>query len=156
MSNTDLVMDFIQRNPGCTDSEIRVGTGVQPHQQVNQITRGLATSALIIRQVGADGMLHNYPGGDAQLSQAIRSSSVGAEVPGRSAAHRTTASRSFEWKASDCRRQVRGRWRSCLVPATRDPAANPNHRASCLATTSTQPSLRNWLGVARGSQLKAK
>jgi hypothetical protein len=99
MSNTDLVMDFIRRNPGCTDSEIRVGTGVRPHQQVNQITRRLATSTLIIRQVGADGMLHNYPG-DAQSSQVTHPSSVQA-VPQRSIAHRATARPSEEWKPSD-------------------------------------------------------
>lgn len=146
MSNTDLVTDFIRGNPGCTDSEIRVGTGIQPHQQVNQIARRLAKSELTIRQVGADGMLHNYPG-NAPLGLATRQSSMRA-IPPRSIAHRAAARSSVEWKPSDL--PAPGPGTLAILPCSGDKRAGGQPRSpGPLLGDSIEPAIAEELAQCR-------
>lgn len=49
LSNRQRVFTLIRAEPGLTDSEIRHRTGIEPHQQVNQICRSLASTGLIRR-----------------------------------------------------------------------------------------------------------
>lgn len=60
MKNRERVLEFIQSESGVTDREIRERTGIQPHQQVNQICRRLAAAGLITREPGPDGLIRNY------------------------------------------------------------------------------------------------
>lgn len=62
MTNRERVLVLVRSEPaGLTDSEIRRRTGIQPHQQVNQICRGLAQAGLIERRAGPQGRLVNFP-----------------------------------------------------------------------------------------------
>ena len=64
MTNRERVLVLILSEPaGLTDSEIRGRTGIQPHQQVNQICRSLAQAGLIERRAGPQGRLVNFPPG---------------------------------------------------------------------------------------------
>ena len=63
VSNTDRVMALLRQRPGLTDREIRETTGIEPHQQINQITNRL-TGQGRIRRVREAGLLRNYPQGD--------------------------------------------------------------------------------------------
>src|SRR5207244_8799862 len=62
-TNRILVLNAIQAHPGLTDGELRNLTGVEPHQQVNQICRSLAAAGLTRRIPGADGRVINLPVG---------------------------------------------------------------------------------------------
>jgi len=62
-TNRILVLNAIQAHPGLTDGELRNLTGVEPHQQVNQICRSLAAAGLTCRIPGADGRVINLPVG---------------------------------------------------------------------------------------------
>lgn len=59
LTNRERVLSLIRVEPGLTDSEIRLRTGIEPHQQVNQICRGLASSGLTKRITGASGLIIN-------------------------------------------------------------------------------------------------
>ena len=62
MTNHERVLALLRSEPvGLTDSEIRERTGIQPHQQVNQICRSLAQAGLIERRAGPQGQLVNLP-----------------------------------------------------------------------------------------------
>ena len=62
MTNREQILALIQSNPtGLTDSEIRERTGIQPHQQVNQICRDLENMDLTKRIVGPRGHIINLP-----------------------------------------------------------------------------------------------
>ena len=62
MTNRERVLALLRSEPvGLTDSEIRERTGIQPHQQVNQICRSLAQAGLIERRAGPQGQLVNLP-----------------------------------------------------------------------------------------------
>ena len=87
MSNRDRVLDLIQRQPGLSDREIRERSGIEPHQQVNQICRDLTRRGLIRRKGRPDGVLGNYPVSQAPVEQA----------PRRSNAHRRAGSPS-SWR----------------------------------------------------------
>ena len=64
MTNRERVLVLIRSEPaGLTDSEIRERTGIQPHQQVNQICRSFAQAGLIERCAGPQGRLVNFPAG---------------------------------------------------------------------------------------------
>ena len=64
MTNRERVLALVRAEPaGLTDSEIRERTGIQPHQQVNQICRSLAQAGLIERRAGPSGRLVNFPTG---------------------------------------------------------------------------------------------
>jgi hypothetical protein len=65
MTNVDLVSAAITRHPGATDGELRQFSGVEPHQQVNQICRRLAQQKRTIRRIRRDGRIGNYPYSDA-------------------------------------------------------------------------------------------
>ena len=74
MTNRELVLALVRTEPdGLTDSEVRERTGIQPHQQVNQICRALAQADLIERCVGRQGRIVNFP----------RSSLKGSASPAR-------------------------------------------------------------------------
>ena len=50
MTNRERVLALLRTEPvGLTDSEIRERTGIQPHQEVNQVCRSLARAGLIKR-----------------------------------------------------------------------------------------------------------
>lgn len=61
MTNRDQIWTAICAAPGLTDAELRVQTGVEPHQQVNQICRRLEHEGLITRTVGPNGHIVNRP-----------------------------------------------------------------------------------------------
>lgn len=61
MTNADVVLATIRQRPGATDGELRVLTGVEPHQQVNQICRRLAQQGVTERRPRQDGLLGNFP-----------------------------------------------------------------------------------------------
>lgn len=55
MTNSDIILNLIRSSQtGFTDSEIRKRTGVEPHQQVNQICRHLAKRGIIRRERDAN------------------------------------------------------------------------------------------------------
>lgn len=53
-------MALLRQRPGLTDRQIREATGIEPHQQVNQITNRLASQGRI-RRVREAALLRNYP-----------------------------------------------------------------------------------------------
>lgn len=53
-------MVLLRQRPGLTDRQIREATGIEPHQQVNQITNRLARQGRI-RRVREAALLRNYP-----------------------------------------------------------------------------------------------
>lgn len=62
MTNRERVLALVLSEPaGLTDSEICRRTGIQPHQQVNQICRSLAQAGLTARYAGPRGRLVNFP-----------------------------------------------------------------------------------------------
>lgn len=64
-TNTERILDAIARAEGASDSELRVATGVEPHQQVNQICRGLERRGVIERRPRADGRIGNFLAGQS-------------------------------------------------------------------------------------------
>ena len=70
-TNRDRVLALIKEQPGLTDSEIRRRTGIEPHQQVNQICRSLAAAGFIRRIKGSRGHIVNLSAsGKAQPTEA--------------------------------------------------------------------------------------
>ena len=64
MTNRERILALIRSNPmGLTDSEIRELTGIQPHQQVNQISRALEEAGHTKRIDGPKGRIINIPNG---------------------------------------------------------------------------------------------
>ena len=64
MTNRERVLALVRAEPaGLTDSEIRERTGIQLHQQVNQICRSLAQAGRVERRAGPWGRLVNFPTG---------------------------------------------------------------------------------------------
>lgn len=86
MTNTDVVLAAIRQRPGATDGELRVLTGVEPHQQVNQICRRLAQQGVTERRPRQDGLLGNIPLGSA---------------PGSSVEHPPTRRTRRTWRFED-------------------------------------------------------
>ncbi|QGG94375.1 hypothetical protein [Actinomarinicola tropica] len=68
MTNAERLLAAIRRHPGATDAELRIHTGVHPHQQVNQICHRLATGGDIVRRERADGRIGNFPGNVSQVT----------------------------------------------------------------------------------------
>ena len=67
MTNRERILALVRSEPGgLTDSEIRRRTGIEPHQQVNQICRTLAQAGLIQRRSGREGRLINIPTGSLE------------------------------------------------------------------------------------------
>jgi hypothetical protein len=59
-TNVERVIAFLRQYPGSTDTDIREGTRIQPHQQVNQIANRLGATGIVLRIKGSDGKYHNY------------------------------------------------------------------------------------------------
>lgn len=59
-TNTERILDAIARAGGSSDSELGGATGVEPHQQVNQICRELERRGLIERRPRPDGRIGNF------------------------------------------------------------------------------------------------
>ena len=59
MTNRERILALIRAEPGLTDSEIRKRTGIEPHQQVNQICRSFAAAGLTRRFKGPQGQIVN-------------------------------------------------------------------------------------------------
>ena len=62
MTNRERILALIRAEPGLTDSEIRKRTGIEPHQQVNQICRSFAAAGITTRSKGPQGQIVNHPG----------------------------------------------------------------------------------------------
>jgi hypothetical protein len=77
MTNADVILAAIREEPGSTDAELRQRTGVEPHQQVNQICRRLEAQGSILRRSRPDGRIGNYAGPSEERSL------VAATVPVR-------------------------------------------------------------------------
>lgn len=65
MTNADRIMAALKAAPGSSDGELRTRTGIEPHQQVNQICRRLASEGRLRRERRPDGTLGNYASGEA-------------------------------------------------------------------------------------------
>lgn len=79
MTNRERVLALIRSNPmGLTDSEVREGTGIQPHQQVNQICRTLEQAGCTKRVEGPKGRIINIPN-DALTNEAESDRDSGLE-----------------------------------------------------------------------------
>lgn len=61
MTNADKILAAIRSSAGLTDSDLRTRTGVQPHQQVNQICRKLEAQGFVDRRMRPDGRIGNWP-----------------------------------------------------------------------------------------------
>lgn len=61
MTNAEVLIAAISQHPGATDGELRVITGIEPHQQVNQVCRRLDGQGRISRRVRDDGRIGNFP-----------------------------------------------------------------------------------------------
>jgi hypothetical protein len=61
LTHADRILATVLSRPGLTDAQLRRVTGVEPHQQVNQICRLLEAKGLIRRVRGADGRITNIP-----------------------------------------------------------------------------------------------
>jgi hypothetical protein len=90
VSNVDLILSLVRAHAGLTDAELRRRSGVDPHQQVNQICRGLEKKGLIRRERTPSGRIVNVPvaGGEAAGGPVI---SVREPMPGSSAARPRSA-----------------------------------------------------------------
>lgn len=63
-TNRDRFLALIFAEPGLTDSDIRRRTGIEPHQQANQICRSFAAAGLVRRIAGPKGQIVNVPVAD--------------------------------------------------------------------------------------------
>ena len=61
MGHREEILALVLTRPGLTDAQIRQLTGINPHQQVNQICRSLEVEGLTRREVGRDGYIVNLP-----------------------------------------------------------------------------------------------
>src|SRR5690349_1853599 len=61
VTNADRILAEVRRSGGLSDTNLRLRTGIAPHQQVNQICRRLAAQGLVVRSKGPDGTIRNYP-----------------------------------------------------------------------------------------------
>jgi hypothetical protein len=61
LTNAERILAAVRDRPGMTDAELRQFTGVEPHQQVNQICRGLEKQGVTRRVPGSDGRITNIP-----------------------------------------------------------------------------------------------
>src|SRR5262245_14996480 len=61
MSNTDTILAMIPKASRFANAELVRLTGIQPHQQVNQICNRLAHNGQIVRERDARGLLVNRP-----------------------------------------------------------------------------------------------
>ncbi len=70
MANRDRILELLRASERpLSDSEIRRRTGIEPHQQVNQICRSLAAAGLIDRRQGSEGRLVNSAVGTARFEE---------------------------------------------------------------------------------------
>lgn len=78
LTNADRIVAAITSTPGLSDGELRQRTGIDPHQQVNQICRRLAAEGRTVRRSRPDGVIGNYladsPPASAAQSTSHRSS----------------------------------------------------------------------------------
>jgi len=81
VTNRKRVLALIRAEPGLTDSEIRKRTGIEPHQQVNQICRSFAAAGLTRRIKGPVGKIVNLPASDE--AQAPETSAAREEARSR-------------------------------------------------------------------------
>ena len=84
MANSDRILELLRASERpLTDSEIRHRTGIEPHQQVNQICRSLAAAGLIDRRQGPEGRLVNSAVARAAFEEnADEAGGSDASVPG--------------------------------------------------------------------------
>ena len=91
MTNRERVLALIRSEPeGIADSEIRRRTGIEPHQQVNQICRKLAQAGLIDRR-RRDGRLTNLPPGSPERNPKPRERRAPDTQPAKGFVRRTHA-----------------------------------------------------------------
>lgn len=60
-TNADVLIAAISQHPGATDGELRIITGIEPHQQVNQVCRRLEQQGRVDRRTRDDGRIGNFP-----------------------------------------------------------------------------------------------
>lgn len=81
MTNADRIVAEIATAPGSSDGELRQRTGIDPHQQVNQICRRLAADGRIVRRTRPDGVIGNYPADHEVRTVIVSSPQVPAPRP---------------------------------------------------------------------------
>lgn len=77
-TNRERILKTIVATPGLTDGEIRAMTGVEPHQQVNQICRSLAREGLVRRITGVHGKIVNLPTAVGERPKVLDGQQAGA------------------------------------------------------------------------------
>ena len=90
MSNVHLILALVRAHPGLSDAGLCQRSGVEPHQQVNQICRGLEKKGLIRRERAPSGRIVNVPVEDGRPAAAPESGE--SDSPPRSAPEGGTAS----------------------------------------------------------------
>ena len=81
MTNQERILALIQSNSeGLTDAEIRKHTGIQPHQQVNQICRALEQIGHTKRINGLEGRIINVPSVDRDSGLEREQEDSGVEI----------------------------------------------------------------------------
>ncbi len=76
-TNRERILRTIVATPGLTDGEIRAVTGVEPHQQVNQICRSLEREGLVRRTGGIHGKIVNLPTAVGERPQVLDGQQTG-------------------------------------------------------------------------------
>lgn len=75
MTNAERILAALQERGPLSDSDLRRQTGVEPHQQVNQICRRLAAQGVIWRERGPGGRILNGLSGDPSVAQRVKATS---------------------------------------------------------------------------------
>jgi len=71
MTNAERILTALRAESGLTDGELRQRTGIEPHQQVNQICRRLERDGRLRRIERADGRIGNYLADDTAAPQHV-------------------------------------------------------------------------------------
>lgn len=61
MTHREQILDFVRSFPGRNDDQISIALRIRPRQTVNQICRQLEGTGHILRDIGANGRICNYP-----------------------------------------------------------------------------------------------
>ncbi len=75
MTNAERILTALRAESGLTDGELRQRTGIEPHQQVNQICRRLKREGRLRRVERADGHIGNYLAEHTPVPQHVAASS---------------------------------------------------------------------------------
>lgn len=81
MTNTERILTALLTHGPMSDSELRRQTGVEPHQQVNQICRRLAQQGRVRRAPGPDGLILNQLMDEPAMPTAMQATASSSRQP---------------------------------------------------------------------------